>query len=78
VNGQLHTQVVFRRGEGEFLVPIGWAVGWALEAYGLDDRGSIPVRSNYGPFSLHHRVQTGSGARPAPYPRGTVVKAAPA
>jgi hypothetical protein len=38
--------------------------------YGLDDRGSIP--GGAGSFSLHHRVQTGSGAHPAPYPMGTV------
>jgi hypothetical protein len=36
---------------------------------GLDDRGSrvrFPARA--GNFSLHHRVQNGSGAHPAPYP----------
>jgi hypothetical protein len=35
---------------------------------GLDDRGSIPYRDF---LSLHHRVQTGSGAHPASYPMGT-------
>jgi hypothetical protein len=40
--------------------------------YGLDDRGSsvrFPVEA--GNFSLHHRVQNGSGAHPASYPTGT-------
>jgi hypothetical protein len=35
----------------------------------MDDRVSIPGRA--WNFSLHHRVQTGSGARPASYPMGT-------
>jgi hypothetical protein len=30
----------------------------------MDDRGSIPGRAMMGFFSLHHRVQTGSGAPP--------------
>jgi hypothetical protein len=37
-----------------------------------DDRGSrvqFPARARN--FSLHHRVQTGSGAHQAPYPMGT-------
>jgi hypothetical protein len=40
--------------------------------YGLDDRGSrvrFPVGTEN--FSLHHRVQKGSGAYPASYPMGT-------
>jgi hypothetical protein len=40
--------------------------------YGLDDRGStvrFPVGA--GNYSLHHRVQNGSGAHPASYPMGT-------
>jgi hypothetical protein len=40
--------------------------------YGLDDRGCrvrLPVGA--GNFSLHHRVQNGSGAHPASYPMGT-------
>jgi hypothetical protein len=47
------------------------SVGIAL-GYGLDDRSSrvrFPVGA--GNFSLHHRVQNGSGAHPAPYPMGT-------
>jgi hypothetical protein len=38
----------------------------------LDDRGSrvrFPVRAEN--FSLHHRVQNGSGAHPDSYPTGT-------
>jgi hypothetical protein len=43
-----------------------------VTGYGLDDRGSL-VRfpAGAGNFSLHHRVQTGSGAHPASYPMGT-------
>jgi hypothetical protein len=40
--------------------------------YGLDGRGSrvrFPVGA--GNFSLHHRVQNGSGAHPVSYPMGT-------
>jgi hypothetical protein len=38
----------------------------------MDDRGSrVRVPSGAGNFSLHHRVQTGSGAHPAFYPMGT-------
>jgi hypothetical protein len=48
----------------------GSSVGIAL-GYGLDDRGSrvrFPVGT--GNFSLHHRVQNGSGTHPASYPVG--------
>jgi hypothetical protein len=47
------------------------SVGIAL-GYWLDDRGSrvrFPVGA--GNFSLHHRVQNGSGAHTASYPMGT-------
>jgi hypothetical protein len=47
------------------------SVGTAL-GYGLDDRGCrvrFPVGD--GNFSLHYRVQNGSGAHPASYPMGT-------
>jgi hypothetical protein len=47
------------------------SVGIAL-GYGLDDRGSkvrFPVGARN--FSLHHRLQNGSGAHPASYPMGT-------
>jgi hypothetical protein len=46
------------------------SVGIAL-SFGLDDWGSrvrFPVGA--GNFSLHHSVQTGSGAHPASYPVG--------
>jgi hypothetical protein len=39
-------------------------------SYELDDRG-FESRQGAGIFSLHHRVQTGSGAYPASYPMGT-------
>jgi hypothetical protein len=38
--------------------------------YGLDDRW-FESRQGLGNFSLHHRVQTGSGAHPTSYPVGT-------
>jgi hypothetical protein len=47
------------------------SVGIAL-GYGLDDRGSrarFPAGAEN--FSLHHRVQSGSGAHPASYPVDT-------
>jgi hypothetical protein len=44
------------------------SVGIALD-YGLDDRGSrVRISAGTGNFSQHHRVQNGSGARPASYP----------
>jgi hypothetical protein len=47
------------------------SVGIAL-GYGLDDRRSrVPFPAGAGNFSLHHRVQNGSGAHPASYPMGT-------
>jgi hypothetical protein len=40
--------------------------------YGLDDRGSrVQFPEGAGNFSLHHRVQNGSGFHPASYPMGT-------
>jgi hypothetical protein len=49
------------------------SVGIAL-GYGLDDRGSrVRVPAGAGNFSLHYRVQNGSGAHPASYPMGTRV-----
>jgi hypothetical protein len=45
-------------------------VGIAL-GYGLDDRGSkVGFSAGAGNFSLHHRVQNGSGAHPASYQMG--------
>jgi hypothetical protein len=49
------------------------SVGIAL-GYGLDDRGSrVRFPAGAANFSLHHRVQNGSGAHPASYPMGTRV-----
>jgi hypothetical protein len=40
--------------------------------YGLDDRGSrVLLLEEAGNFSLHHRVQNGSGAHPASNPMST-------
>jgi hypothetical protein len=47
------------------------SVGVAL-GYGLDDRDTrFRFPAGAGNFSLHHRVQNGSGAHPASYPMGT-------
>jgi hypothetical protein len=47
------------------------SVGIAL-GYGLEDRGSrVRFPAGVGNFSLHHRVQNGSGTHPASYPMGT-------
>jgi hypothetical protein len=47
------------------------SVGIAL-GYGLDDRDSrFRFPAGAGNFSLHQRVQNGSGAHPASYPVGT-------
>jgi hypothetical protein len=44
------------------------SVGIAL-GYGLDDWGSrVRLLAEAGNFSLHHRVQNGSGAHSASYP----------
>jgi hypothetical protein len=41
-------------------------------SYGLDDGGSrVRFPTGAGNFSLHHRVQYGSGSHPASYPMGT-------
>jgi hypothetical protein len=45
-------------------------VGIAL-GYGLDNRGArVRFPTEAGNFSLHHRVQNGSGTHPASYPMG--------
>jgi hypothetical protein len=47
------------------------SVGVAL-GYGLDDRSStVRFPAGAGNFSLHHRVQNGSGAHTASYQMGT-------
>jgi hypothetical protein len=44
------------------------SIGIAL-GYGLDDRGSrVRFPAGAGNFSLHHRVQNGSGAHSDSYP----------
>jgi hypothetical protein len=48
-----------------------FVAGIAL-GYGLDDRGArFRFPAEAGNFSLHHRVQNGSGPHPASYPMGT-------
>jgi hypothetical protein len=48
------------------------SVGIAL-GYRLDDRGSrVRLPAGAGNFSLHHRVQNGSGAHPAPWVPGAL------
>jgi hypothetical protein len=40
--------------------------------YGLDDQGfSVRFSAGVGNFTLHHRVQNGSGAHPGSYPMGS-------
>jgi hypothetical protein len=40
--------------------------------YGLDDRSSrVRFPMGAGNFSLHHRIQNGSGSHPASYPMDT-------
>jgi hypothetical protein len=47
------------------------SVGIAL-GYGLDDRGPrVRFSAGAGNFSLHQRVQNGSGAHSASYSKGT-------
>jgi hypothetical protein len=47
------------------------SVGIAL-GRGLEVRGSrVRLTAGTGNFSLHHRVQNGSGTDPASYPMGT-------
>jgi hypothetical protein len=47
------------------------SVGTEL-GYGLEDRGSrVRFPAGVTNFSLHHRVQNGSGAHPASYPMDT-------
>jgi hypothetical protein len=47
------------------------SVGIAL-GYATYDQGSrVRFPAGAGSFSLHHRVQNGSGAHPASYPMGT-------
>jgi hypothetical protein len=52
------------------LILLSSSVGIAL-GYGLDDRdSSVRFPAGARNFSLHHRVQNGSGANPVSYPMG--------
>jgi hypothetical protein len=54
-----------------YFVSIDSSVSIAL-GYGLDDRGSrVRFPTEVGTFSLHRRVQNGSGAHPTSYPVDT-------
>jgi hypothetical protein len=54
-----------------FVISLYRSVGITL-GYGLDDRSPrVRFPAGDGNFSLHHRVQNGSGAHPASYPMGT-------
>jgi hypothetical protein len=51
--------------------PLGILPQHLALGYGLDDRGSrVRFPAGAGNFSLHHRVQNGSGAHPASYSMG--------
>jgi hypothetical protein len=64
----LHSSYVSNNGTNESRDS---SVGIAL-GYGLNDRGSgVRFPAGAGNFSLKHRVQHGSGAHPASYPRVT-------
>jgi hypothetical protein len=55
-----------------FMMSRDSSVGIATRLRALDDWGSkAPFQAGAGNFSLHHRVQNGSGAHPASYPRST-------
>jgi hypothetical protein len=80
VNGQLHGPAVLPSGKEPLARKLLFilyycesrdsSVGIALD-YRLDDRGSrVRLPAGAGNFSLHHRVQNGSGAHPASYPMG--------
>jgi hypothetical protein len=49
-----------------------WGSHDSLVGIALDDRGSkVRFPAGAGNFSLHHRVQNGSGAYPSSYPIDT-------
>jgi hypothetical protein len=64
-------KITLNQSESKFLdVIISYSVSIEL-VYELDDRGSrVRFPAGAGNFSLHHRVQNGSGAHPASYPMG--------
>jgi hypothetical protein len=52
-------------------IKIGIHYRFIALGYGLDDRGSrVRFPAGAGNFSLHHRVQNGTGSHPASYPMG--------
>jgi hypothetical protein len=58
--------IIRNHGEAQIRGCVGIALG-----YGLDNRGPrVRFPAGAGNFSLHHRVQNGSGAHPASYPTG--------
>jgi hypothetical protein len=62
---------IFKFSTYRFIKSRDSSVGIAL-GYGLEDRGSwVRFPAGTGNFSLHHRVQNGSGAHPASYPMGS-------
>jgi hypothetical protein len=66
VNGRINIRMNLREIESR-----DSSVGIAL-GYELDDRGSrVQFPTGAGNYSLHHRVQNGSGVHPASYPMGT-------
>jgi hypothetical protein len=71
---RLHGVVLMHRDNFAFYLTLksrDSSVGIAL-GYGLDDWGSmVRFLAGTGNFSLHHRVQNGSGAHPVSYPMGT-------
>jgi hypothetical protein len=57
---------------GSFLIIFNLFASYPALGYGLEDRGSrVRFPEGAGIFSLHHRVQYGSGTHPASYPTGT-------
>jgi hypothetical protein len=49
------------------------SIALRYKANDRDSRVRFPAAAAAGNFSLHHRVQSGSGAHPASYPMGTRV-----
>jgi hypothetical protein len=67
VGGRITLRWAFRRQGKNRDSSVGRALG-----YRLDDRGSrVQLPAGAGNFSLHHRVQNGSGVHPASFPMGT-------
>jgi hypothetical protein len=69
--GEQHWEMVCLNASRHIILQfVDSSVGVAL-GYGLDYRDSrVRFPTVTGNFSLHHRVQNGSGAHPASYPKG--------